>query len=105
MEERRKEDANLTQLLGLMRSLLNDFGNHGGKLVEIDKKIDTILAAFPVNGLMAHRMYHEAKLREEISSENLRASIRGSIASKGALVVIGVLLYALWEYFRLRVMA
>lgn len=93
----------MSELIGMMRSLQNDFAGQAGKLICVEEKLDNILAAFPTGGLMNHRVYHEQQIASEKSASEFRASVMKNVASGGAWATIVIVAYALWEYFKLRV--
>jgi hypothetical protein len=52
-------DETIHELMGLVRSLSGDINSQATKIIEIERKIDLVLAALGgAEGLMEHRLYH-----------------------------------------------
>jgi len=101
--ERRQEDATVRELLSMMRSLNNDFQSQANLLLTVKKDIDVILAAFPSGGLVEHRMFHERQAIDYKDAREFRQSLKRGLALWGAIGVIPIIIYALWEYLKLKV--
>ena len=97
------EEKSLAELLGMMRSMSNDFQNQAEKLVCVEGKIDKILAAFPESGFMAHRLFHEKQIIADRDSRDFSQSLKKNIAIQGALAVLIIVGIAIWEYLKVKV--
>ncbi len=104
-KERRKDDATIAELVGMVRSLLNDFGNHGEKLLCIERKLDLVLSAFPSGekGLVEHKNFHEIQISRAKDDHEFRQNLKRGLAMWGIGPVLLFVFYALWEYFKVKV--
>ena len=101
--ERRKDDATIAEMLGMMRSMAQDFRNQADKLLCVESKIDKMLAAFPEDGFMAHRLFHEKQIKDDSDNHRLQQSLKRNIVEKGVWITIVIVAVALWEYIKVRV--
>ena len=104
-KERRIGDATIAELVSMMRSLLNDFGGHGDKLICIEKKLDLVLSAFPSGekGLVEHKSFHETQISRAKDEHEFRQNLKRGLAMWGIGPVLLFAFYALWEYFKVKV--
>ncbi len=104
-KERRVGDATIVQLVSMMRSLMNDFGGHGDKLICIERKLDLVLSAFPegADGMSEHRVYHERQIKMAADDHEFRQNLKRGLAMWGIGPVLLFVFYAVWEYFKVKV--
>jgi len=103
MEERRKNDTTIAEMLGMMRSMAQDIRNQAEKLLCVESKIDKMLAAFPEAGFLHHRLFHEKQIKDEADNHRLHQSLRRNIMEKGVWITIVIVAVAMWEYIRARI--
>lgn len=97
------EDKSVAELLSMMRSLSNDFQSQAKLMLEMERKIDLILSAFPASGLAAHKADHEKRETAEHDAHAFRQSLRTGVAMFGIPVLLSFVGYAIWEYLKLKV--
>ena len=97
------ENKSVAQLIGVVSSLREDMVNQATLLLDVQKKIDLLLAAFPEGGLMGHRLFHEGQQKSDSDSRAFRQSLRTGIAMFGIPVLLTFVGYAIWEYLKVKV--
>jgi hypothetical protein len=96
-------DKDISELMQMLRALSGKFDAHTQKLDCVVRKIDELMSAFPEEGFVQHRLYHEDQHTKEQERRELRNSLRKALVFQGVLLTLGLVLYALWEYIKVRV--
>lgn len=95
-------DDAIAELLGLLRSIQHDVNAQSQKVVAIESKLNLLLLAFPVDGIDSHRSYHENQIILAKERREFKASIQRGIALWGLVAVIPLILFAVWEYIKIK---
>jgi hypothetical protein len=98
-----EEKATVAQILGMMRSLTQDFSNQAKLMIDVERKLDTLIAAFPEHGLEAHRIYHENQLTIDKDARVFRQSLRSGLALFGIPASLGFVGWAVWEAIKIKI--
>jgi hypothetical protein len=78
-------DETIHELMGLVRSLSGDINSQATKIIEIERKIDLVLAALGgAEGLMEHRLYHAKRKSssafwDEVWKESAKGTVKASL--------------------------
>lgn len=103
MDDKNKDDAPLSKVLGMFESLSNDLHNNSDRLLIIERKIDNILDAFPPviggNSFFDHRAFHVKKTEECKESRETRAMLKRNVMLYGTLAFLGVCGLGVWLVF------
>ncbi len=109
-KERRVSDSAVAEMAGMMRSMAEDFRNQARLMLEmkddvsvLKNNITLLLSAFPKDGFDAHRRDHEDREQAKLERRDFRQAVSKGLAIWGAAGVIPIVLYALWEYFKVQV--
>ena len=109
-KDRRIDDLVVAELARLMRSMAEDFRSQAKLMIsvkddvsDIKSDITLILSAFPKDGIEAHRRDHEEREQVKLERRDFRQSVSKGLVIWGAAGVIPIVLYALWEYFKVQV--
>ena len=101
--ERRKDDATIAEMLGMMRSMAQDFRNQADKLLCVESKIDQMLSVLPKDRLPEVRNFIEHGVNEARDNHQLHQSLKRNIVEKGIWITIVIVAVALWEYIKVKV--
>lgn len=98
-----EEDKSVSRLIGIVSSLREDMASQATLLLDVQKKIDLLLAAFPEGGLVSHRLFHEDQQKSRNDAHAFRQSLRTGIAMFGIPALLTFVGYAIWEYLKVKV--
>ena len=97
-------DDAVAEVLRIMRSLQHDFANHANKLLEVEGKIDNLLAAMPETGggLSGHKRWHELQIESEKTRGELKRDVMSGVMKWGAIGTIGLFLLAISDGIKIK---
>ena len=98
--ERRSSDPLMRVMIALKDSLDAKHPENVVHMQTIEDKVDQVLAGFPDGDPVGHRKYHEAMIKKAEERALFWQELRVALATKGVVAVAGIVLFALWLYFK-----
>lgn len=103
IHERRQSDSAIAKILSLMHSIENNINEQGKLLLELKRDHEIVLSAFPIGGLMEHRMFHEQQLTASKDNHAFMENLKRGLALWGLGPVLLFIAYAIWEYVKIKI--
>jgi len=60
------------------------------RLIKVEKEIECVQEAFPNKDPSGHRLYHERMIRQFISDENMKATVKTDLVQKAIMVLLAI---------------
>lgn len=95
-----REHDNLAEMLRMIRNIDERCAETHKDMTGMEGKLDLLISAFPDNGFAAHRSHHIDIEDAKKDAKTLRGDIKRSLLTWGVPAVLGIILLALWEYFK-----